>query len=72
MDAFAKVPIDSLTLAEAADIVEDPSWWTDTMPIVLFHYSVGDYWALTVGDHRRLIEFLQREGLVKDGDQPET
>ena len=72
---YAKIPIGELTLAEAADQVDDPSWWQDTMPAVLHFFNVGDYWALTVDDHRRLVAWATAQGLITeadDGDQSET
>jgi hypothetical protein len=64
---YARIPLGEVTLAEAVNVVEDPSFWYDTMPPVLFHFSIADYWELTVGDHRRLVDFLIDRGLV-DGD----
>ena len=67
---YARIPIAELTLAEAVDQVDDPSWWDNQMAPVLYFYkmSVGDYWSLTVKQHRLLVEFLEKSGLVKDGD----
>ena len=63
MDAVAKIPIGQLTLEEARGVVEDPSYWVDTLPVVLFHYSVSDYWGLTVDEHNSLIDYLVERGL---------
>lgn len=64
---YARIPLHELSLSEAANVVDDPAFWHDTMPTILFHFSVGDYWQLTVGEHRRLYDFLIVRGLV-DGD----
>lgn len=75
MTGYAKVPLEELTLAEAADKVDDASWWDRTMPPVLLHYSQitpESYWELSVKEHRLLFEWLEKMGVVKDGDQPQT
>ena len=61
-EAFAKIPLDDLTLTEAYEQVDDPSWFDQTLPLVLFHFSqftVADYWSLTVGEHRALVAFVE-------------
>jgi hypothetical protein len=63
MDAVAKIPIGDLTLEEAYNQVEDPSYWSETMPVVLFHFSIGDYWQLRVSEHAALLDFLTERGL---------
>ena len=64
---YARIPLGQLTLAEAYEQVEDPSFWDDTMAPILFHYSVSDYWSLRVVEHRRLWEWLVTQRLA-DGD----
>lgn len=63
---FARIPLDEVTLAEAAEIVEDASFFHQTRIPILFHFnlSLADYWSLTVGDHREMVEFLTVRGLV--------
>ena len=66
---YARIPIGELTLLEAVEQVDDSSWWDDTMAPILYFYkmSVDDYWSLTVKQHRSLVEFLEKSGVVKDG-----
>lgn len=61
---YARIPIADLSIAEAYEQVDDPSFWDKTMPDILFHFNVPDYWALRVHEHGRLWEWLQRKGLV--------
>ena len=65
---YARIPIGELSIEEAYDQVEDPSFWDDTMPAIMFHFSVGDYWKLRVVEHRRLYDFLIERGAITDGD----
>lgn len=58
----ATIPITELTIAEARDEVEDDSYWDDTRELVLFHFSqirLDEYENLTVGEHRRLVDFIE-------------
>lgn len=68
--AFAKIPLGELTLSEAASVVDDPGYWDETLPPILYFYkmSVADYWQLTVKQHRLLADWLASSGLVKNGD----
>ena len=70
---FARIPLNDVTLAEARDLTEDDGvFFEASMPAILFHYSqiaLEDYWSLTVGDHRRLFDWLVLKGLVADGVQ---
>ncbi len=70
MEAYAKIPLDDLTLAEASSQVDDASYWQNTMAPVVYFYkmSPSEYWELRVGDHRVLVEWLETSGMVKDGD----
>ncbi len=69
MDAYAKIPLDDLTLVEAASQVEDFYYQNTLAPVVYFYkISPSEYWELRVGDHRVLVEWLETNGLVKDGD----
>jgi hypothetical protein len=63
---FARIPLNDVTLAEAADLVDDKgAWFRETRIPVLFHFSqVTDYWSLTVGDHREMVDFLSARGLI--------
>lgn len=61
---YARIPIHDLTVGEAYEQVEDPSFWDDTMPAILYHYSVVDYWALRVIEHRRLYDWLVEQELI--------
>jgi hypothetical protein len=63
---MARIPLDQVTLGEAADIVEDASWFHETRIPLLFHFNVriGEYWELTVGDHREMVEYLIKRGLI--------
>jgi hypothetical protein len=74
-ELFAKVPLDEVSLAEAMGVVDDGSWWVDTMPPILLNFpvqvpSLDAYWSLTVRDHRSMFEWLLKSGVVKNGDQP--
>jgi hypothetical protein len=61
---YIRTLITDVSLAEAYEQVEDPSFWDETMPPILFHYSLGkDYWSLTVLEHRRLWDWLVEVGL---------
>lgn len=62
---FVRIPLPDVVLSDAVNLVEDPSFWDETMPPVLFHYrmSVTDYWSLTVKQHRLLVDFLIARGL---------
>lgn len=63
---YAKIRIDELTVADAYQAVEDPSFWDETMPPVLYHYrlSLEDYERLTVYQHRLLCEWLAEKGVI--------
>ena len=64
---YARIPIADITISEAAGLVDDPSFWSDTRPLILFHFpqiTLSSYWELSVGDHRDLYEFLLSRGLV--------
>lgn len=63
---YARISIDELTLADAYQAVEDPSWWDETMPPILYHYrlSIEDYGRLTVFQHRLLYDWLAKKGVV--------
>lgn len=61
---YARIPISDLTIGEAYEQVEDPSFWDTTMAPILFYFSVSDYWGLKVHEHGRLYEFLKARGLV--------
>lgn len=61
---YARIPIADLTIAEAYEQVDDPSFWDETMPPILFHYSISDYWALRVHEHGRLWGWLVDGGFV--------
>lgn len=63
---YAKISIGDLTIAEAYEHVEDPSFWDRSMAPILFHFSVSDYWGLRVHEHGRLWVYLQEKGLVDD------
>ena len=63
--AYARILLDDLTIGEAADLVEDGSWFHETRLPILFHFSqvgLDDYWQLTVKDHRELYEFIEARG----------
>lgn len=71
MEGYAKIPLDEITLAEAATQVDDASWWDDTMPPILLYYkqiTVDGYWLLSVKEHRLLYEWLEKSGVVKNAD----
>lgn len=74
MEGYAKIPIGELTLREAVNVIDDPSWWDKTLPPILLHYRISpsEYWELTVYQHRLLYDWLVGIGVVKDGEQPET
>jgi len=75
MEGYAKVPLEELSLLEAADHVDDASWWDNTLPPILQNYpqiTIDDYWGLSVKHHRLLCEWLVKSGVIKDGDNPET
>ena len=77
MEGHAKIPLDEISLAEAMGVVDDGSWWVETMPPLLIHYpvqlpSVAAYWELSVREHRSLFEWLVKSGVVKNGDNPQT
>lgn len=59
---FARIPLIDMTLAEACDKVADKgAWFYETRILVLYHFSqvtVNDYWDLSVGDHRSMVDFL--------------
>lgn len=63
-----RIPIDQVTLREAADLVDDgDSFWLRTMPPILNAYpgvTPANYWELTVGEHRALLDWL-----VDNGDE---
>lgn len=61
---YARIPISDLTIGEAYEQVEDPTFWDKTMPAILFHYSIADYWSLRVHEHGRLWGWLVEQGLV--------
>lgn len=64
---YARIPLADVTLAEAADIVEDPSFFVTTRVAILFHFpqvDVEGYWGLSVGDHREFYDYLVGKGLV--------
>lgn len=63
---YARIPLGEVTLAEAVGVVDDPAWFYDTMAPILFHFTVFDYWVLTVADHRRLFDYLVARGLYGD------
>ena len=63
---FAKIPLQDVTLLEAADLVNDPSFFEDTRIPILFHFpqvGLADYWDLKVGDHRLMVDYLIGRGL---------
>lgn len=62
---FVRVSLPDVVLSDAVNLVDDPSYWDETMPPVLFHYrmSVADYWNLTVHQHRLLVDYLTARGL---------
>lgn len=77
MEGYAKIPLEDVSLAEAMSIVDDGTWWVDTMPPILLNYpvhvpSIDAYWNLSVRDHRALFEWLVKSGVVKNGDNPQT
>lgn len=61
---YARIPIGELTLRDAYNAVEDASFWDETMPPILYHYrlGVGDYYELTVLQHRLLFDYLVEKG----------
>lgn len=64
---FARIPLEDVKLNEAADLVDDPGWFEKTRVPVLFHFpQIGfdGYWDLTVGEHRKLVDFLVASGLL--------
>jgi len=62
---YARIPISELTLEDAYAAVEDVSYWDETMPVVLhqFNIGVGDYYKLTVHQHRLLVDYLVEKGI---------
>jgi hypothetical protein len=63
---YARIRLVDLTIAEASEQVEDASFWTDTRPLILYHYpqvTLDGYWDLKVGDHQELYDFLKARGL---------
>lgn len=63
---YLRIPLDDASLAEARELVEDASFYEDTRIPILFHFpqvTVDGYWDLTVGDHRKLVEYLNAKGL---------
>ena len=78
METHARIPIADLTLTEARDLVDDDSFWWDTMAAVLHRYpQIGPatYWELTVREHRLLVDYLVASGLAgiregSDGTSP--
>ena len=61
---YARIPISDLSIGEAYEQVEDPTFWDETMPAVLFHFSISDYWGLKVHEHARLCAYLEAAGLT--------
>ena len=78
METHARIPIADLTLTEARDLVDDDSFWWDTMAAVLHRFpqiTVEAYWGLTVREHRLLVDYLVASGLAtvlegSDGTSP--
>ena len=70
MAANVKIPLDDVTLSEASGLVDDASFWQNTLAPVVYFYKMApsEYWELRVGDHRVLVEWLETSGLVKHGD----
>jgi hypothetical protein len=68
-----KIPLPEAVLSEAANLVDDPSYWEQTMPPILYFYrmSVGDYWGLTVYQHRLLWDWLVEGGMVNADEKEE-
>jgi hypothetical protein len=71
MEGHIKIPLPEVSLLEAANAVEDASYWDRTMPAVLYFYkiTVADYWSLTVYQHRLLWDWLVEGGMVKNADE---
>lgn len=64
---YARIPLADVTLAEAKDLVDDPTFFDETRMAVLHHFpqvSVDGYQELTVGDHRQMVDYLTARGLV--------
>ena len=57
---WIRIPLDECTLLDAYNLVEDPSFWDETMPAILhfFNLTLDGYYDLTVKQHRLLYEFL--------------
>lgn len=62
---YVRIPLPDCLLSDAMNLVDDPSYWEDTMPAVLLHYrmTLPDYWSLTVHQHRLLVDYLVARGL---------
>lgn len=59
---MAEIPISELSLADASNASSDGgAYWLQTMPAVLFHYPISpsEYWLLSVGEHRALVDYLE-------------
>lgn len=65
LDPEIKVTVNAgdLTLVEALSVVEDASWYWETLPLILHHYSQFDtrtYWDLTVTEHHLMVTYLEK------------
>lgn len=64
---YARIPLVDMTLAEAADMVEDPSFWYRTRLPILDRFPqirLDEYWSLSVGDHRDIYDWLVEQGVL--------
>lgn len=64
---YARIPLQDVTLDEARSLVEDATFFTRTRIPILFHFPqvrLEDYWGLSVGDHREMVDYLIGLGLV--------
>jgi hypothetical protein len=63
---YLRINIGDASLREAYDQTDDPSFWDEAMPPILYHYrlTVAEYWELTVAEHRRLFDWLIQIGAI--------
>jgi hypothetical protein len=61
---FLRIPLGEATLAEARELVEDPSFWEETRLPILYRYAIrpDEYWDLTVSQHAELHHYLVIRG----------
>lgn len=64
---YARIQLADVTLAEARDLVDDPTFFDTTRMAVLHPFpqvSLDGYEGLSVGDHRQMVDYLTAKGLI--------